>query len=125
MYKEKFGDVVIYIICYKKEEMELVEGYYDEILNEYCLYFNGYLAYVNWLNNFSNYKKLKDKVKILLTYIAFKYILYQINNNDFKSNYDYLKLKYELNIIEPNIKEILLGSKYIKNVYSYNVNGSC
>ena len=45
MYKEKTENVEVYFICYKKEEMELVETYYDEILNVHNWYFNAYLAY--------------------------------------------------------------------------------
>ena len=48
MYKEKIGDMEVYFICYKKEEMELIESYYDPILNIYYWYFNCYLAYLNW-----------------------------------------------------------------------------
>jgi len=45
MYKEDFGDVEIFFICYKQKKMQLLEEYYDEILDVHCWYINCYLAY--------------------------------------------------------------------------------
>ena len=51
MYKSKEENVEVYFICYKKEEMDLVESYYDEVLDIHYWYFNAYLAYKYWKNN--------------------------------------------------------------------------
>ena len=61
MYKSKEENVEIYFICYKKEEMELVESYYDEVLDSHCWYFNAYLAYKHWLKNFKDSCGKKSK----------------------------------------------------------------
>ena len=39
MYKSSSENVEVYFICYKKEEMELVDTYYDPVLNIHYWYF--------------------------------------------------------------------------------------
>ena len=45
-------NVEIYFICDRKEEMDLVESHYDEESNTHHWYFNAYLAYTEWKNDF-------------------------------------------------------------------------
>lgn len=106
MYKEKTENVEVYFICYKKEKMNLVESYYDEILNIHCWYFNAYLAYKYWKKGF---RKLEIGYlgKLLLTVAASKYLLYKIDNKDYKNEKDLNKILKELKIIEPILQEII------------------
>ena len=103
MYKSKEENVEIYFICYKKEEMELVESYYDEVLDIHYWYFNAYLAYKYWLKKFRglNVGKLS---KQLLVVAASRYLLYQIENEENKSQKkkymkDLAKIQKQLDII--------------------------
>lgn len=59
MYQEKEENIEIYFICYKKDEMELVESYYDEILKTQYWYFNAYLAYKEWQQKIQKFKSRK------------------------------------------------------------------
>jgi len=76
MKKEETDNVEIYIICDRKEEMDLVESYYNEKSNTHYWYFNAYLAYIEWKNNF---KGIEGELAIaLLTVAASKYLIYKI-----------------------------------------------
>jgi len=103
MYKEKTENIEIYFICYKKEETNLIETYYDEILDINYWYFNAYLAYNYWKNKFKGLK-VKKLVKTILIEAASKYILYELENNP---NCDYETLHHDLNKINNYLKNIL------------------
>ena len=96
MYKEEFENVVIYIICYKKEGMELIESYYDQILDKYYLYFNGYLAYKSWKHHFKDLPDITKEAKELLTLIANKYLTYELENELHYSKAKHEKLKQDI-----------------------------
>ena len=106
MYKDKVENIEIFFICYKKEEMGLIETYYDEVLNINCWYFNCFLAYKYWKKRFKllNYNKI---YKMLLIVAASKYILYMIENKEYKSEKEYKNYIKELNRIQPKLKLIV------------------
>jgi len=106
MYKEKTENVEVYFICYKKEEMNLVETYYDEILNIHYWYFNAYLAYSYWKKKFKNLE-IGEIGKMLLIVAASRYLLYKIDNNEYNGKKEYNKILKELEIIKPDLKNIL------------------
>jgi len=96
MFKNKMESIEVYFICYKKEEMQLVEIYYDKVLDVNCWYFNAYLAYKNWQNDFKNLK-IENKLKDLLTIAASKYLIYCTINNEYENTED---KKEKLNNLE-------------------------
>ena len=98
-------------ICYKKEEMALIEEYYDEILNIQYIYINSYLAYKNWKTNYIKLNIPKNG-KMLLTVAASKYILYNINNEKYNSEKEYKKLIKELKRVNKELKIIIEKTKF-------------
>jgi len=115
MYKEKTENVEVYFICYKKEEMELVETYYDEILNVHNWYFNAYLAYKHWKNNFKDLE-IGEISKMLIIVAASRYILYCIDEKEYKNKKEYNRLIKELDLIQPYLKEIIDSEKFLINL---------
>ena len=113
MYKEKTENVEVYFICYKKENMNLVETYYDEILDVHCWYFNCYLSYKHWQNRFKKIE-IGEIGKMLLTVAASKYLLYKIDNKEYKSKKEYNKILKELKLMEPKLKSIIDEMKVFK-----------
>ena len=99
MYKSKEENVEVYFICYKKEDMELVESYYDEGLDIQYWYFNAYLAYQAWKKNFKGMKNIGYLSKQLLIVAASRYLLYMIENEEYKT-------KREKKIIEKDLEKI-------------------
>lgn len=112
MYKFIEENVEIYIICYKKEEMKLIETYYDPVLNVHNWYFNAYLAYKHWKNNF---KKLKmgNIARQLLIVSASKYLMYLLDNELYKNQKEYLRILKDMKIIEPELKMIMAEADFV------------
>lgn len=108
MYKNKNvnENVEVYFICYKKEEMELVETYYDDILKIYYWYFNSYLAYKYWKIKFKGLKIGKE-LKDLLTIAASKYLNYCVINNEYTNNKDKKEKLTNLEKIQPDLTSII------------------
>lgn len=115
MYKSKTENVEVYFICYKKEEMELVETYYDEVLNTHYWYFNAYLAYKHWKKNFKDLK-VKDATKRLLIIAASRYLLYKIENKEYKNKREHKRLIKDLKLIDPLLKEIIEENDVISDL---------
>ena len=115
MYRNETENVEVYFICYKKEEMSLVETYYDEILDIHYWYFNAQLAYLHWKNNFKN-MPLGELTKMLLTVAASRYVLYVIENKIYKSKKEYKKLIKDLSKIDPIIKNFIKENEIIQKL---------
>lgn len=115
MHKEECENVEIYFICYKKEKMNIVETYYDEILNKHCWYFNAYLAYKYWRRNFKKIE-IDEMGKKFLTVAASKYILYKLENKEYASEKEHKKLLKELQKINPKLEEIINESNRLFNL---------
>ncbi len=113
MYKNKTENVEVYFICYKKEKMELVETYYDEILDTHNWYINAYLAYKYWKKNFKNLE-IGELSKNLLIVASSKYILYLIENKKYKSEYEHKKLLNELKKIDHYLNLIITSNNLEK-----------
>ena len=91
MYKEKYKDLEIFLLCYKREDMDLIESYYDPVLQIYYLYFNAYKAYLSWKNNFEDINFDKNKAKKILTFIAKEDMLkIEKDYNSTKCNFKHL-----------------------------------
>ncbi|MCM1053874.1 MAG: hypothetical protein NC483_07890 [Ruminococcus sp.] len=112
MYKIEAENVEVYFICYKKQEMELVETYYDPILNIHNWYFNAYLAYKYWRHNF---KKLKmgELARKLLIIAASKYIIYALENELYHNNKEYQRLLKDSKIIDYELQEIIHETSFL------------
>ena len=114
MYKEKNGNIEIYFICYKGEEMDLIENYYDEILDIHEWYLNSFLAYKYWKNKFKNIT-LDDIAKMFLTIGASRYISYKIENNEYKNINEKNRLVKDLKSIKAKLKLVLNENKILLN----------
>ena len=114
MYKSETENVEVYFICYKKE-MQLIETYYDEILNTHCWYFNAYLAYKYWKKSFKNLQ-LKETSKNLLIVAASRYLLYCLENNNFKSKKDRNRFLKDLEIIQKELNYIMNEDELIASI---------
>ena len=106
MYKSKEENVEIYFICYKKEEMELVESYYDEVLDIHYWYFNAYLAYKYWLKKFRG-MKIGELSKQLLVVAASRYLLYCLENEEYKTERERKKITKDLEKIDKELELII------------------
>lgn len=106
MYKEKYKDLEIFLLCYKREDMDLIESYYDPVLQIYYLYFNAYKAYLSWKNNFEDINFDKNKAKKILTFIANKYLLYLLENKMYSTKEDMLKIEKDYNSTKCNFKHL-------------------
>ncbi len=106
MYKFDSENVEVYFICYKKEEMELVDTYYDPVLNVHSWYFNAYLAYKHWKNNFKGLQ-LGEIAKMLLIVAASRYIIYLLEGKDYKNEKEHKRLLKELHKIEPKLQKVV------------------
>ncbi len=105
MYKEETENIEIYFICDKRGGMDLVETYYDEVLDVHCWYFNSYLAYKKWQQDFKGLE-IGDLARKLLIVAASKYILYKLENNNYKNVLEEKRLKKDLEKINPSLEEI-------------------
>jgi len=115
MYKDKTENIEVYFICYKKEEMELVETYYDEVLDTHCWYINGYLAYRYWKKDFKDLK-IGELSKNLLIVATSRYILYLIENKKYKNKNELKELLNELAKIDKFLKKIIDENNYLLNL---------
>ena len=112
MYKSKEENVEVYFICYKKEEMDLVESYYDEVLDIHYWYFNAYLAYQSWLKKFKDLKKIGELSKQLLIVAASRYLIYKIENDEFENEKEKKKVLKDLEKINKQL-EIIINDENI------------
>ncbi len=112
MYKSSSENVEVYFICYKKEDMELVDTYYDPVLDVHYWYFNAYLAYKYWKRNFKDLN-LGEISQMLLIVAASRYIIYLLENKEYKNNKEQKKLLKELHKIEPKLKKVIEGINLI------------
>lgn len=113
MFKETGENIEIYFICYKKREMKLVESYYDEILDTQYWYFNAYLAYKEWQKKFKNLK-LEKLTKQLLILAASRYLIYRIENQDYKNEREEKKILKDLECIQEELKIIIDEGEILK-----------
>lgn len=105
MYKSETENIEIYFICDDRKNMEIVETYYDEIEDKHYWYFNASLSYQKWQQGFHNLE-MGDISRMLLTVAASKYILYKLENNEYKNEHEKKRLKKDLKKIEPSLKKI-------------------
>ncbi len=115
MFKSETEKVEVYFICYKKDEMELVETYYDELLDTHCWYFNAYLAYNYWKSNFKDLD-LKETSRNLLVVAASRYLIYCFNNNRYKNIKEKNKILKDLEKIQVELKSIMNQDELIANI---------
>ena len=115
MYKDKTENVEVYFICYKKEDMNLIETYYDEILDVHSWYINAYLAYKEWQNNFRRIKASK-MARNLLTVAASRYLMYCIENDIYDAEFERKKIMHDLNKIDNKLQKIIALDKLFKDL---------
>ena len=113
MFKSKEENVEIYFICYKKEKMDLVESYYDEVLDIHYWYFNAYLAYKYWKKKFKGLE-VKELSKQLLIVAASRYLIYVIENEEFKTPREYNKIVRDLEKIQKELDIIITDDNILK-----------
>ena len=106
MYKNVTENIEVYFICQRREDMNLIETYYDEELDIHYWYFNSYLAYKSWKNKFKDLKPSK-MLKNILTIAASRYLLYRIETSDYKTKKEETKLQKELEKISPDLERII------------------
>ena len=114
MYKEETENIEIYFICSKKD-MDLVESYYDAELNIHSWYFNAYLAYQHWQNNFKDLK-LGKMAKMLLTVATSRYIIYSLEEKNYQNPEEQTKLIHDLKKIEPKLQKIIKNNSFLANL---------
>ena len=115
MYKSKEENVEVYFICYKKEDMDLVESYYDEVLDIHYWYFNAYLAYKLWKKKFKGLE-VQELSKQLLVVAASRYLIYVIENEEFKTPKEYNKIVRDLDKIQKELTIIINGDNILKKL---------
>ncbi len=115
MYKEKAENVEVYFICYKKEEMDLVESYYDDVLKIHYWYFNAYLAYKYWKEKFKSLE-IGEIGKILLTVAASRYLIYKIEQEDYQNEKEYKRILKDMKKIEPQLAKIIKENEILINL---------
>lgn len=115
MYKSKEENVEVYFICYKKEEMELVESYYDEVLEIHYWYFNAYLAYKLWLKKFRGFS-IGKMSKQLLIVAASRYLLYKIENEEYESEKEKNKYLKDLAKVQKELDRIIASETVLKEL---------
>lgn len=116
MFKSKEENVEIYFICYKKEKMNLVESYYDEILDIHYWYFNAYLAYQLWKKKFKDLTNISELSKQLLIVAASRYLIYVIENEEFKTPREYNKIVRDLEKIQKELDIIITDDNILKKL---------
>lgn len=114
MYKNETENVEVYFICYKKEEMNLVETYYDEVLDTHNWYINAYLAYKCWKQNFKK-MEIGELSKNLLIVAASRYLLYLIENKKYKTKKELKKILKELKKIDKSL-QLVIDINNLKNL---------
>lgn len=114
MKKEETDNVEIYFICDRKEKLDLIESNYDEQLNIHYWYFNCYLAYEAWKNNFKDIEG--DLGKMLLTVAASRYLIYRIDKKDYKTKKELKEIKREMKKINPRLDKIIKENNIFSNL---------
>lgn len=112
--KEETDNVEIYFICDRKEEMNLIESYYDSELNIHYWYFNAYLAYEVWKNNFKGIDG--ELAKMLLTVAASRYLIYRLDNKDYETKDELKQIKKDMKKINPKLDKIIKENKILLNL---------
>ena len=115
MYKSKEENVEIYFICYKKEEMDLVESYYDEILDIHYWYFNAYKAYKLWQKKFKGLKA-QELTKQLFIVAASRYLLYVLEEKKYKNLKEKQKILEDLAKINEELQIIIDEDNILKKL---------
>lgn len=115
MYKEITENVEVYFICYKKEEMNLIETYYDKVLDIHYWYFNGYRAYKEWKTKFQNIEA-GELAKMLLTVAASRYLIYKLENAEYENQKEYKRIIKDLKKIEPQLEKIIKENEILSNL---------
>ncbi len=115
MYKSNTENVEVYFICYKQEEMNLVESYYDELLDIHYWYFNAYLAYKSWKIKFKDLE-IGEIGKMFLTVAASRYLIYQIEEEKFSNDKEYKKIMKDLKKINIELEKITLENSMVLNL---------
>ena len=115
MFKSKSENVEVYFICYKKEEMELVESYYDEVLDIHYWYFNAYLAYKGWQKKFKG-MGVGNLSKQLLIVAASRYLIYKIENEEYKNEKEKKKILKDLEKIQKELDLIINNDNILTNL---------
>lgn len=112
--KKETDNVEIYFICDRKEKLSLIESYYDEDLNIHYWYFNAYLAYEAWKNDF---KGIDGELAVmLLTVAASRYLIYRIDNKDYETKEELKQIKKDLKKINPKLDKIIKENKILLNL---------
>lgn len=114
MKKNETDNVEIYFICNRKEKMNLIESYYDEELNTHYWYFNAYLAYKAWQNNFKGIEG--ELAKMLLTVAASRYLIYKLEEDDYKTEAELKQIKKDMKKINPKLEKIINENKILLNL---------
>lgn len=114
MKKEDADNVEIYFVCDRKEKVELIESYYDEESNTHYWYFNAYLAYEAWKNNFKGIDG--ELAQMLLTVAASRYLIYRIDQKDYNSKKELKQIKKEMKKINPRLDEIIKENQILLNL---------
>jgi len=112
--KKETDNVEIYFICDRKEKMDLIESYYDEELNIHYWYFNAYLAYESWKNNFKGIEG--ELAKMLLTVAASRYLIYRIEEDDYETDEELKQIQADMQKINPKLEEIINENKMLLNL---------
>lgn len=112
MYKNEYENVEIYFLCDKREDMELIETYYDPVLDVHNWYFNCYLCYIYWQDDYKDLT-LGPITKYLLTTAASKYIMYILEEKKYQTKKEYRKFRKDLSSIDKELKSVIKGDNII------------
>lgn len=112
--KEETDNVEIYFICDRKEDLDLIESYYNEDSNTHYWYFNAYLAYEAWKDNFKGIDG--ELAQMLLTVAASRYLIYRIDNKDYETKEELKQIKREMKKINPKLDKIIKENKILLNL---------
>ncbi len=115
MYKDNTENIEIYFICYKKKEMNLVETFYDEVLDIHYWYFNAYLAYQKWLKGFEGLE-LTELAYSLLVVAASRYLIYCSENEEFTTDEDKKQKLKDLKRIQKELKKIMNANHLLEKL---------
>lgn len=114
MKKKETDNVELYFICDRKEKMDLVESYYDKRKNTHYWYFNAYLAYEAWKDNFKDIKG--ELAKMLLTVAASRYLIYKLEEDDYETEEELQQIKKDMKKINPKLENIINENKIFLNL---------
>ncbi len=111
MYKEELENIEICFL-YKKRGKELIKTKYNPKTNIHYWYFNTKLCYLSWKDDFKDLN-LKPLAKNLITIAASNYILYKLENKDYKNSQEKDILYNDILKIEPEITKIMKENEII------------